>query len=139
MYKRQGLTLTLNYSQADNDDGKRRLDQTKLTQIMNNLLHNAVKFTDKGGITVDARLTAHHLKLEVRDTGCGIPPDQQEMVFEQFRQAEAFLTRAQSGSGLGLALVKELVRLMGGKITLESQTGVGTVFHVDIPLEGKHQ
>ncbi|WP_293760174.1 ATP-binding protein [uncultured Aquitalea sp.] len=135
----KGLTLTLNYSQADNDDGKRRLDQTKLTQIMNNLLHNAVKFTDKGGITVDARLTAHHLKLEVRDTGCGIPPDQQEMVFEQFRQAEAFLTRAQSGSGLGLALVKELVRLMGGKITLESQTGVGTVFHVDIPLEGKHQ
>jgi signal transduction histidine kinase len=81
--------------------------------------------------------SAHQLQLDIRDTGCGIPVDQQQLVFEQFRQAEAFLTRAQSGSGLGLALVKELVRLMEGKVGLNHKSAWERYFHVSIPLEGK--
>lgn len=133
----KGLQLSFNYTQAADCPQTVRLDRTKLTQIVNNLLHNAVKFTEHGRIQVDAQASEQLLQLEIRDTGCGIPADQQQLVFEQFRQADAFLTRAQSGSGLGLALVKELVRLMSGKVSFESQVGVGTVFHVSIPLEGK--
>ena len=133
----KGLQLEFDYQQAAGCPEHFRLDQTKLTQVVNNLMHNAVKFTEQGSIQVTAKVSPHQLQLAIRDTGCGIPADQQQLVFEQFRQAEAFLTRAQSGSGLGLALVKELVRLMEGKVSFESQVGVGTVFHVSIPLEGK--
>jgi signal transduction histidine kinase len=133
----KGLQLEFDYQQAPGCPERFRLDQTKLTQVVNNLMHNAVKFTEQGNIQVTAKVSSHQLQLAIRDTGCGIPQDQQQLVFEQFRQAEAFLTRAQSGSGLGLALVKELVRLMEGKVSFESQVGVGTVFHVSIPLEGK--
>ncbi|MBV8679730.1 MAG: HAMP domain-containing histidine kinase, partial [Aquitalea sp.] len=135
----KGLQLTLNYQQSEDAPATCRLDQTKLTQILNNLLHNAVKFTEHGSIQVDAHVSARQLQLDIRDTGCGIPAEQQQLVFEQFRQADAFLTRAQSGSGLGLALVKELLRLMAGKISFESEVGMGTVFHVSIPLEGNKQ
>ncbi|WP_159875481.1 ATP-binding protein [Aquitalea denitrificans] len=133
----KGLQLDFSYQQAADCPDTVRLDRTKLTQVMNNLLHNAVKFTEQGHIQIDARVSPHQLQLDIRDTGCGIPADQQQLVFEQFRQADAFLTRTQSGSGLGLALVKELIRLMSGKVGFESQVGVGTVFHVSIPLEGK--
>lgn len=132
----KGLLLTLDYQQAAGSPDRFRLDRTKLTQVLNNLLDNAVKFTEHGSIQVDARVSAHELQLDIRDSGCGIPLEQQQLVFERFRQADAFLTRAQSGSGLGLALVKELVRLMSGKVGFESQVGVGTVFHLSIPLEG---
>ena len=135
----KGLQLTLNYQQSEDAPATCWLDQTKLTQILNNLLHNAVKFTEHGSIQVDAHVSARQLQLDIRDTGCGIPAEQQQLVFEQFRQADAFLTRAQSGSGLGLALVKELLRLMAGKISFESEVGMGTVFHVSIPLEGNKQ
>ncbi|WP_199052279.1 ATP-binding protein [Aquitalea sp. ASV15] len=135
----KGLQLTLDYQQAPGSPESCRLDRTKLTQVLNNLLDNAVKFTEHGSIQVAARVSAQELQLDIRDSGCGIPLEQQQLVFERFRQADAFLTRAQSGSGLGLALVKELVRLMSGKVGFESQVGVGTVFHVSIPLEGKQE
>ncbi|WP_137010063.1 sensor histidine kinase [Aquitalea aquatilis] len=135
----KGLQLMLDYRQAEGCPDRFRLDRTKLTQVLNNLLDNAVKFTEHGSIQIDARVSAHELQLDIRDSGCGIPLEQQQLVFERFRQADAFLTRAQSGSGLGLALVKELVRLMSGKVGFESQVGVGTVFHVNIPLEGKQE
>jgi len=133
----KGLELCLHYQQNANHDEIYRLDQTKLTQIMNNLLHNAVKFTEHGSIAVSASVEGMQLKIAIRDTGCGIAEDQQQLVFERFRQADAFLTRSQGGSGLGLALVKELVRLMSGRIDFESKLGEGTVFHLVIPLEGK--
>jgi len=133
----KGLELCLHYQQNANHDEIYRLDQTKLTQIMNNLLHNAVKFTEHGSIAVSASVEGMQLKIAIRDTGCGIAEDQQQLVFERFRQADAFLTRSQGGSGLGLALVKELVRLMSGRIDCESKLGEGTVFHLVIPLEGK--
>lgn len=135
----KGLQLMLDYHQAEGCPERFRLDRTKLTQVLNNLLDNAVKFTELGSIQITARVSAHELQLDIRDSGCGIPLEQQQLVFERFRQADAFLTRAQSGSGLGLALVKELVRLMSGKVGFESQVGVGTVFHVSIPLEGKQE
>ncbi|MBA4710190.1 sensor histidine kinase [Aquitalea aquatica] len=135
----KGLQLQLDYQQVAGSPDSFRLDRTKLTQVLNNLLDNAVKFTEHGSIQVDARVSAHELQLDIRDSGCGIPLEQQQLVFERFRQADAFLTRAQSGSGLGLALVKELVRLMSGKVGFESQVGVGTVFHVSIPLEGTQE
>jgi signal transduction histidine kinase len=117
----KGLQLDLTTSRPRLPE-RFRLDQTKLTQVVNNLMHNAVKFTEQGSIQVTAKVSAHQLQLAIRDTGCGIPADQQQLVFEQFRQAEAFLTRAQSGSGLGLALVKELVRLMEGKVGLNHKS-----------------
>lgn len=110
-------------------------DRTRVLQVLNNLIHNALKFTDAGRIEVSVRVDAGQCIFEVSDTGCGIPPDLHEAIFERFRQADAFLTRSQGGTGLGLALCRELIELMGGRIWLESAPGKGSVFRFSLPLE----
>lgn len=110
-------------------------DPTRLRQILNNLLSNAVKFTAKGEISLNASLHGDEVAFAVRDTGAGIPDNCRETVFEKFKQLENFLTRHEGGTGLGLALVKQLVEQMGGRITLESELGVGSTFTVFLPLE----
>lgn len=112
-------------------------DPTRLRQVINNLLNNAVKFTGSGSVSLSARVEEERLVFQVRDTGPGIPAEAQAIIFEKFRQASSFVTREHGGSGLGLALVRELVTLMGGDITLESVPGQGACFEFWLPLGGE--
>jgi PAS domain S-box-containing protein len=108
-------------------------DPLKLKQILYNLLSNGVKFTDKGGsVTVEARATRETVVIRVIDTGIGIAPEDQVMLFEEFRQVDSSLTRKHEGTGLGLALTKRLVELHGGEITVDSEPGKGTTFTVTL-------
>jgi signal transduction histidine kinase len=108
-------------------------DPTRLRQVINNLLSNAVKFTAKGEVTLSARWIDQKLVVGVRDTGAGIAPHVQEVVFERFRQATSFVTREHGGTGLGLALVREFIKLMGGELHLTSQLGLGSYFEFSVP------
>ncbi|WP_299867990.1 hybrid sensor histidine kinase/response regulator [Zoogloea sp.] len=125
--------LRLEWQVADGVPEFWRCDPTRLAQILNNLVGNGLKFTDEGQVRVVADYGADVLEIRVSDTGCGIAPEQQEQVFERFRQADAFLTRRHQGSGLGLALVKELVALMGGSLRLRSAPGQGSEFVLRFP------
>ena len=108
-------------------------DPTRLRQVINNLLSNAVKFTREGAVTLSATWSGRELVVGVRDTGPGIAPHVQETVFERFRQATSFVTREHGGTGLGLALVREFINLMGGKLRLTSQLGLGAYFEFSVP------
>lgn len=109
-------------------------DATKVVQVLNNLLHNAIKFTAQGAVTVHAAMAGDDIRFAVTDTGPGIPPEQQQFLFDRFRQLDAFATRNHEGSGLGLALAKELVELMGGRIGVDSAPGRGATFHFTLPV-----
>ena len=109
-------------------------DPTRLRQVMNNLLNNAVKFTAHGSILFSARREGERLVVGVRDTGPGIAPDAQALIFDRFRQAANFITREHGGTGLGLALVREVVALMGGGVRVESTLGEGSYFEFWVPL-----
>jgi signal transduction histidine kinase len=116
-------------------------------QILSNLLSNAIKFTPEGGrITITAaRNRAGQLELVVTDTGIGISEEDQQAIFEKFRQGTAAvpggdaMTREYSGTGLGLSIVKELCRLLGGEVSLESELGKGSTFTITLPWELREQ
>jgi signal transduction histidine kinase len=118
-----------------------RQDQGKVQQILNNLLSNAIKFTPEGGrIAIGAERDDYgDLRLTVTDTGIGISPDDQQLIFEKFRQAPGVskdgdtMTREYSGTGLGLSIVRELCRLLGGDVSVESELGQGSTFTVRLP------
>src|SRR5438034_7107816 len=111
-------------------------DPAKLQQILSNLLSNAIKFTPEGGrVLVKAEADPLHLILTVTDTGVGIAPEEQELVFEKFRQSGNPLTREHAGTGLGLSIVRELSKLLGGEVTLQSELGRGSTFTVRLPLQ----
>ncbi len=115
------------------------LDLEKFDKVLYNLLSNAMKFTPTGGsITVLLNPAGDHCSLQVVDTGIGIRPDQIPHLFERFRQAEGSANRSHEGSGLGLALVKELVELHGGQISVDSTYGEGTTFTVWIQTGVAH-
>ena len=105
---------------------------------MNNLLSNAVKFTATGSISLNISRTNDAVAFAVRDTGPGIALENRETIFEKFKQLENFLTREHGGTGLGLALVRQLAEHMCGKVTLESEVGVGSTFTVYLPLDIGH-
>ncbi len=111
-------------------------DQVRLRQILLNLLSNAQKFTKKGEIVLGARVEPPHIHLWVKDTGLGIPPDQQEQIFEPFTSVNLSgrPTRRPEGIGLGLSITRRLVALHYGAMSLESRVGQGSVFHVYLPL-----
>jgi signal transduction histidine kinase len=115
-----------------------RQDEGKVRQILSNLLSNAVKFTPEGGrITLRAWVEDDTLTLSVTDTGVGIAPEHQEMVFQKFRQTSNPLTREQGGTGLGLSIVRELSRLLGGDVSLRSELGRGSTFTVRLAAQLK--
>jgi signal transduction histidine kinase len=112
-------------------------DATKVRQVLYNLLSNAAKFTHEG--TIRLRLEERDegggpgVRIAVEDTGIGISPEQQGRLFQSFTQADASTARKYGGTGLGLALTKRFVEMLGGSIALSSEPGVGTVFTVDLP------
>ncbi|MGQ9425533.1 ATP-binding protein [Gilvimarinus sp. F26214L] len=110
-------------------------DQPAFERIFINLLSNASKFTDEGGsITVSTRLEGNRVAIEIRDTGVGIPPTELKSIFDRFHQVDASSTRKHQGTGIGLALVKELAEKQGGEIGVESELGAGTTMRLLFPI-----
>ena len=115
-------------------------DNLRISQIIINLLGNAVKFTDRGEITLYiSKVDEIFYRIEVRDTGIGLTKEQVGKLFRSFSQADGSTTRKCGGTGLGLTISKQLVELMGGKIWVESEIGVGSVFIFEIPLEEREE
>jgi CheY-like chemotaxis protein len=110
-------------------------DEGKISQILRNLISNALKFTDKGEVRIAARTSEHNLvEFTVRDTGVGIAPDDHDRVFEEFTQIENRLQRHVKGTGLGLSLSRKLAELLGGTLTVDSTLGKGSTFKLTIPV-----
>jgi signal transduction histidine kinase/ActR/RegA family two-component response regulator len=117
-------------------------DPVRVRQVLLNLVGNALKFTKRGGVTVDVLLADQQpadagrvaLHVAVSDTGAGIAPDKQQMIFEPFTQADGSITRQHGGTGLGLSISTKLVALMGGRMWLESTAGEGSTFHFTVAL-----
>ena len=114
------------------------VDPEMWEKIVLNLLSNAFKFTFEGEISVTLRQTKNAAELRVRDTGTGIPAEEMPRLFERFHRIENARRRTHEGSGNGLAVVQDLVRLHGGTVTAESDLGHGTTFIVSLPLGAKH-
>jgi hypothetical protein len=108
-------------------------DAARIRQILLNLLSNAVKFTDRGEIEVAVTAHAEQVRFAVRDTGIGVRPEDREIIFDEFRQADGTSTRKHGGSGLGLAICDKLAKLIGGEVTLVSEVGVGSTFSLLVP------
>lgn len=130
----QGVTLRC---ALDADVGEMVADERKVRQVLVNLLWNAVKFTPSGG-AVDVRATRHNgaFEIAVRDTGVGIAAEDQQAIFEEFRQVGGDATRQIEGSGLGLSLARRLVELHGGRIWVTSAVGQGSTFTFSVPVTG---
>jgi signal transduction histidine kinase len=111
-----------------------RGDERRLTQVLLNLVGNAIKFTETGSVTLSAIAREGRFKLAVRDTGPGIAPADQARIFEEFQQVDNSSTRKKGGTGLGLAISKRIVEMHGGTITVESQLGAGATFRIDLPI-----
>lgn len=109
-------------------------DRARIRQVLVNLMANAVKFTEHGGVTMRATIVDGWITVAVADTGVGIPPEAQTYIFDEFRQVDASTTRRYGGTGLGLAISKRLIALHGGRIWVESTVGVGSTFLFTLPV-----
>jgi signal transduction histidine kinase len=116
-----------------------RGDERRLTQVLLNLVSNAIKFTDVGSVTISVKLVDDAFSIAVADTGPGIAPEDQAKVFEEFQQVDSSSTRAKGGTGLGLAISRRLVDLHGGRIDLQSALGIGSTFSITVPVRVDQQ
>ncbi len=115
-------------------------DERRLQQILINLVGNAIKFTQRGGIKVLIyQPSPTHWAMEVEDTGVGISKEAQNYIFEPFRQVDNAIIRENRGTGLGLSITKQLVELMDGEINLESEVSRGSTFTVTLPILKKQE
>jgi GAF domain-containing protein len=114
-------------------------DERRLTQVMLNLAGNAIKFTDKGEITIQASAANGSFEVAVRDTGPGISETDQAKLFQEFQQADNSITRKKGGTGLGLAISKRIIEMHGGRIRVESVVGQGSTFSFELPVMVKQQ
>jgi signal transduction histidine kinase len=131
--QRRGIALE---SEIDESLADMNGDERKFKQILLNLLSNAIKFTPEGGrVTLSARAADASVVIAVRDTGVGICAEDQERIFEEFRQVGTDYARKVEGTGLGLTLTRRFVELHGGEIVVESEPGAGSEFRITLPLE----
>lgn len=142
--KAQQKKLSLNYSIDENVPHFVKGDETRLNQILINIINNSIKFTEKGEVTLHVSLlqkddTLNTIRFEISDTGIGIPSDKQKIIFDRFIQAETSTSRKYGGTGLGLSIVKSLIELYNGNIELKSDGVTGTKFIIDIPFETSKQ
>jgi signal transduction histidine kinase len=114
-------------------------DGRRLTQVLINLVGNAIKFTEAGEVIIKATANDGSFHLSVRDTGPGISSADQAKLFQEFRQADNAITRKKGGTGLGLAISKRIVEMHGGKIWVESQVGKGSTFSFTVPVRAAQQ
>ena len=132
--ERAGRRSIALHTNIDNRLGQVQADERKVRQVVLNLLSNAIKFTPEGGrIEVGAMSKDGSVEISVSDTGIGIAPDDQEKVFEEFRQVGTAAKKIE-GTGLGLTLCRKFVELHGGRIWVKSQEGVGSTFTFTIPI-----
>ena len=116
-----------------------RADERRLTQVLLNLVGNAIKFTDTGEVRIMARARNGSFDLSVSDTGPGISEANQAKLFQQFQQADNSITRKKGGTGLGLAISKRIIEMHGGRIWVESVLGQGSTFSCTLPVRVEKQ
>lgn len=131
---RKGLELNLDIRLEEGASCPVRLSATDATVIVDNLIENAIAYTESGGVHVSLGVFNNHATLKVADTGVGIPAAERERVFERFYRADKARSRSEGGTGLGLSLVKHAVNQGGGRIILDSVVGEGSTFTVRLPL-----
>jgi PAS domain S-box-containing protein len=127
--------IMLNISVEDQVTENFSTDRMRLEQILRNLLSNALKFTQKGSVSLQIQKKNNGISFSVTDTGIGIPKDKQNLIFEAFQQADGSTKRKFGGTGLGLSISRELAKLLGGEIVLESEEGKGSTFSLILPFE----
>jgi CheY-like chemotaxis protein/nitrogen-specific signal transduction histidine kinase len=128
----KGLQLDLDYPATLPEFFKG--DALRLQQVLINLVGNAIKFTDRGRVSLDVQHAMNEVRLCVSDTGIGIAPDRIARIFDPFAQADASMTRRFGGTGLGTTIARQLIEIMGGRIWVESELGVGSRFYIAVPL-----
>jgi signal transduction histidine kinase len=116
-----------------------RGDQQRIAQVLLNLVSNAIKFTEVGGVAVQVETADDELVVAVSDTGVGIDASDQGKIFEEFQQAEALATRPKGGTGLGLSIAKHIIELHGGSIWVDSVPGEGSTFSFRVPVRVERQ
>jgi len=127
--------LTFNFTVDPGTPERMDTDPQRLAQILKNLLSNAFKFTEKGGVSLRVSCAREgFMAFAVQDSGIGIPAEQQEIIFEAFRQADGSTHRKYGGTGLGLSISRDLARLLGGDVTVQSEPGKGSIFTLELPL-----
>jgi signal transduction histidine kinase len=109
-------------------------DARRLTQVLLNLVGNAIKFTDQGSVEVRAAQAGDNFELSIVDTGFGIAPEDQRKIFDEFQQVDNSSTRKKGGTGLGLSISRKIVELHGGVLTVQSEIGKGATFTVTVPV-----
>ena len=116
-----------------------RGDERRLSQVLLNLVGNAIKFTDTGEVALKASTANGSYTVAVADTGPGIAEADQDKIFEEFQQSESAHTKAKGGTGLGLAIAKRIVEMPGGRLWVESSLGAGSTFFFTVPLRVEHE
>jgi signal transduction histidine kinase len=116
-----------------------RGDERRIAQVLLNLVGNAIKFTDAGEVAIKATASNGSFEVAVRDTGPGVAPADQQKIFEEFQQADSSSTRKKGGTGLGLSISKRIIEMHGGKLSVKSEPGRGSVFSFALPVVAKEE
>ncbi len=130
----KGIDLVLDQQGNGDYDAEIYSDESRIIQVLSNLVGNAIKFTHSGSVVIGFELNPSMLRFYVRDTGIGIPPESLDVIFERFRQVDERYSRKYGGTGLGLSICKSIVEMMGGKMYVESEVNKGSVFTFEIPV-----